>query len=310
MVSLDVQKIGFLFPGQGAQSVGMCQSLVEENSAARDVFDQASSILGYDLADVCFQGPEEKLSATEFSQPALFVSSMAAIEVLKRDHPGIIEKAHVAAGLSLGEYTAVCFAGALDFESTVRLVQRRGQAMQAAADRVSSGMSSVLGLEPQKLSDVCDSTRQDGEVLQLANLLCPGNIAVSGHKSALERLESAAIDAGAMKVVPLSVAGAFHTPLMESAVESLTEALAEMPLIEARIPVVSNVDAAPHTAPEEIRSLLAKQVVNPVRWEDSVRRMVSDSTEGFLEVGAGRVLRGILRRIERRMPSDGFGDAK
>ena len=310
MVSLDAQKIGFLFPGQGAQSVGMCRDLIESNDTARRVFDQASGILGYDLADICLNGPEEKLSATEYSQPALFVSSMAAVEVLKSEQPEIISRATVTAGLSLGEYTAVCFAGALDFESTVKLVQRRGQAMQEASDKVESGMSSVLGLDREKLSEVCDQVREDGEILQLANLLCPGNIAVSGHKSALARLESAAIEAGAMKVVPLSVAGAFHTPLMESAVSALNEALAEMPIGEARIPVVSNVDAAAHNSADEIRDLLAKQVINPVRWEDSVRQMIGDGTDGFMEVGAGRVLRGILRRIERRMPTDGFGDSK
>ncbi|QDV10461.1 Malonyl CoA-acyl carrier protein transacylase [Rosistilla oblonga] len=310
MVSLEVQKIGFLFPGQGAQSVGMCRDLIEQKPVAREVFDRASAILGYDLADVCLAGPEERLSATEYSQPALFVSSIAAVEVLRAEQPQVVEKATVAAGLSLGEYTAVCFAGALDFESAVRLVQRRGQAMQAAADAVESGMSSVLGMDAEKLAALCEQVAEPGEVLQIANLLCPGNIAVSGHKTALARLEPAAAEAGAMKVVPLSVAGAFHTPLMASAVEALTEALAEMPIVEAKIPVVSNVDASAHTLPDEIRSLLARQVVNPVRWEDSVRQMIADGTEGFLEVGAGRVLRGILRRIDRKMPADGFGDAK
>lgn len=308
MVSLEVQKIGFLFPGQGAQSVGMCRGLLEQHAIARDVFTRASAILGYDLADVCLSGPEERLSATEYSQPALFVSSMAAIEVLKSEQPDIIQQATVAAGLSLGEYTAVCFAGALDFDSSVRLVQRRGQAMQAAADAVDSGMASVLGMDAEKLAALCDQVRQGDEVLQIANLLCPGNIAVSGHKTALARLEPAAAEAGAMKVIPLSVAGAFHTPLMASAVDALTAALAEMPIVEAKIPVVSNVDAQAHTSPEEIRNLLARQVVNPVRWEDSVRQMIADGTAGFLEVGAGRVLRGILRRIDRKMPTEGFGD--
>ena len=308
VVSLDGQKIGFLFPAQGAQTVGMCAGLINGNDVAKGVFARAADVLGYDLADICLNGPEEKLNATEFSQPALFVSSMAAVEVLRAEQPEVIERASVTAGLSLGEYTGVCFAGALDFESAVKLVQRRGQAMQAAADQCDSGMSSVLGLDADKLSELCDATRQGDEVLQLANLLCPGNIAVSGHKSALERLEPAALEAGAMKVVPLSVAGAFHTPIMDSAVAALTEALGEMPIVDAKIPVVSNVDAQPHTSADEIRDLLARQVVNPVRWEDSVRGMISGGAEGFLELGAGRVLRGTLRRIERRFPADGFGD--
>lgn len=308
MVSLDAQKIGFLFPGQGAQTVGMCRGLIENHSIARETFDHASAILGYDLADICLNGPEDKLSATVFSQPALFVSSMAAVEVLRSMHPELLDRASVTAGLSLGEYTAVCFAGGLDFESSVKLVQRRGQAMQDAADAVESGMASVLGMEADKLAELCQSVRQGDEVLQVANLLCPGNIAVSGHKSALARLEPAATKAGAMKVIPLSVAGAFHTPLMQSAVEALTEALMEMPISQARIPVVSNVDASPHTSADEIRSLLAQQVVNPVRWEDSVRQMLADGADGFLELGTGRVLRGILRRIDRKIPADGFGD--
>ena len=310
MVSLDAQRIGFLFPGQGAQTVGMCRGLIENHSIARETFDHASAILGYDLADICLNGPEDKLSATVYSQPALFVSSMAAVEVLRSAHPEVVGRASVAAGLSLGEYTAVCFAGGLDFESSVKLVQRRGQAMQDAADAVESGMSSVLGMDAENLAELCQSVRQGDEVLQIANLLCPGNIAVSGHKSALSRLEPAAMKAGAMKVVPLSVAGAFHTVLMQSAVESLTEALSEMPIRDARIPVVSNVDASPHTSADDIRGLLARQVVNPVRWEDSVRQMLADGTDGFLELGAGRVLRGILRRIDRKIPADGFGDEK
>lgn len=309
VVSLESSKIGILFPGQGAQTVGMCQALVTQHSVARQLFDRAGDILGYDLAKICFEGPEEKLNATVYSQPALFVSSMAAIEVLRQTQPEVLERASATAGLSLGEYTAVCFAGALDFESSLKLVQRRGEAMQAAADAVASGMASVLGLEAPALDQVCQSVRQGDEVLQLANLLCPGNIAVSGHLSALNRLEPAAQQAGAMKVIPLSVAGAFHTALMQPAVAQLTQTLADMPLAQARIPVYSNVDASAHTSPEEIRDLLARQVVNPVRWEDSVRAMIASGVGGFLEVGTGRVLRGTLRRIDRKLPADGFGDS-
>jgi len=190
----------------------------------------------------------------------------------------------------------------------LRLVQRRGQAMQAAANAVQSGMASVIGLELEAIQLVCDQSKQDGEVLQPANLLCPGNIAVSGHLSAIQRLIPAAEAAGAMKVVPLSVAGAFHTALMEPAVDALVEALQEMPISDTKLPVYSNVDGQPHRSAAEIKQLLSRQVVGSVLWESSIRQMVADGIEKFEEVGTGRVLRGTLKRINRKFASDGFGD--
>lgn len=297
-----------LFPGQGAQSVGMGRWLCDNFPLAKDRFDQASGVLGYDLAALCGEGPAEKLNATEFSQPALFTVGIVAAEVLAAQHPERLENVTSTAGLSLGEYTAVCFAGGLAFEDALRLVNRRGQAMQAAADAVQSGMASVLGMDLDALTQLCDECRQDDEVLRPANLLCRGNIAVSGHQTAIDRLIPAAAEAGAMKVIPLTVAGAFHTPIMDSAVEALTAALNEMPITETRIPVYSNVDAAPHQSADEIRDLLARQVVSPVRWGESIERMIADGIERFEELGTGRVLRGTLKRINRKMPSDGFGD--
>jgi [acyl-carrier-protein] S-malonyltransferase len=180
--------------------------------------------------------------------------------------------------------------------------------MQAASDAVESGMASVLGMELDALEKLCEQCREENEVLQPANLLCRGNIAVSGHLSAIERLIPAATEAGAMKVIPLSVAGAFHTSLMQPAVEELRAALDEMPITDTNIPVYSNVDAAPHQSASEICDLLSRQVVGLVRWEDSVRRMLEDGIDGFDEVGTGRVLRGTLKRINRKLPTDGFGD--
>lgn len=299
---------GILFPGQGAQSVGMGRWLIETHPLAKSLFEQASQALGYDLAELCLNGPAEQLNATQYSQPALFVVGMAAAKVLESEQPEAVANIHAAAGLSLGEYTAVCFAGGLGFEDALNLVRRRGEAMQAAADAVSSGMASVLGLELEKLEELCVQCRQDGEVLEPANHLCPGNIAVSGHLTALERLGPVALEAGAMKVVPLSVAGAFHTSLMKPAVAALSAALDEMPIADTRIPVYSNVDAKPHQSAAEIRELLSRQVVNPVLWEKSIRQMIADGLTGFTEAGTGRVLRGTLKRIERKFPADGFGD--
>lgn len=297
-----------LFPGQGAQAVGMGRWLCETYPTASRLFAEASQILGYDLAQLCFEGPEEQLSATEFSQPALFVVGIAAAEVFQEVEPARAAAIKAAAGLSLGEYTAVCFAGSLTFPDALRLVHKRGRAMQGAADVVDSGMASVLGLGLADVEKLCEACRHEGEVLQPANLLCPGNIAVSGHRTAIERLIPAAVEAGAMKVVPLNVAGAFHTALMQPAVETLCAALDEMPMTDARIPVYSNVDAAPHTSAAEIRQLLSRQVIGSVRWEDSIRRMIADGMDAFEEVGTGRVLRGTLKRIDRKIACDGFGD--
>ena len=279
-----------------------------EHPAGREVFQTATEILGYDLLELCQRGPADRLNQTEFSQPALFTAGIAAARVLESTDPGRLSGVGAVAGLSLGEYTAVCYAGGLSFEDALRLVHRRGVAMQAAADAADSGMASVLGMELDALRSVCDQVRGDGEVLQPANLLCPGNIAVSGHTAAIERLIPAATGAGAMKVVPLSVAGAFHTPIMASAVDQLRAAIDEMRFTETRIPVYSNVDASPHTAADEIRDLLAKQVVAPVLWGQSLQRMIDDGVASFDELGTGRVLRGTLKRIDRKIPTDGFGD--
>lgn len=305
---MEAQRIGVLFPGQGAQAVGMGQSLYSQHALVRERFAEVNELLGYDLAKICFDGPAEKLNATEFSQPALFVTSIAACEVLSAEQPELMSRVAATAGLSLGEYTAVCFAGGLEFKDALRLVQRRGKAMQAAADQVDSGMCSILGLAVEDVDALCREVRQSGEVLAPANLLCPGNIAVSGHKSALARLEPVALERGAVKVIPLAVAGAFHTPLMQPAVETLREALLEFSPVDTHLPVYSNVDGQPHQIAGEIRNLLARQVVGPVLWESSLRQMIADGVDGFLEVGTGRVLRGTLKRIDRKMPSEGFGD--
>ena len=295
-----MSKIAFLFPGQGAQTVGMGKALVEKSQAAARLYQQASEVLGYDLAKLCFEGPSEQLDATEFSQPALFVTSLAALEVLREESPDVVLSCQAAAGLSLGEYTAMTFAGVLEFDDGLRLVQRRGQAMQAAADATPSGMVSIIGLERVQVEALCEQAR-NGELLQVANLLCPGNIVVSGTLAACERVAELA-EKNQARAVPLAVAGAFHTPIMHPADERLAEVLAEVPLQKPTIPVVSNVDAQPHDDPEEIRQLLIKQVIQPVRWEDSMQYLLAEGFDEFYEVGPGRVLRGLLRRIDRKIP--------
>lgn len=301
-------KTAFLFPGQGAQSVGMGRQLAEQLPAARALYDRASQLLGYDLAEICFEDPEDELDSTVYSQPALFVTSLAALELLRQKSPDVVEQCQAAAGLSLGEYTALVFAGVMDFEAGLKVVQRRGEAMQAAADATPSGMVSILGLDRAKVEQLCEQVRQTGEVLQPANFLCPANIAVSGSKEACERIADAAVAAGAMKVVPLAVAGAFHTPIMGSVVDRLAAVLADVPMSKPRIPVISNVDARSHDDPEEIRQLLVKQVVSPVLWEDSLRHLLGGGFDSFYEVGPGRVLKGLLRRLDRKVTCENVMD--
>jgi [acyl-carrier-protein] S-malonyltransferase len=281
----------------------MGQKLAESHPSARALFDRANDVLGYDLAKLCFEGPTEQLDSTVISQPALFVTSLVALEALRQESPDVVLSCEATAGLSLGEYTALTFAGVLEFEDGVRLVQQRGAAMQEASDATPSGMVSILGLEPVQVEQLCQDVRGE-DVLQVANLLCPGNIVVSGHNAACERVAEAAPAAGAMKAIPLAVAGAFHTPIMGSAVGKLTAALADVPMKPARIPVISNVDATAHSDPEEIRQLLIQQVVSPVRWEDSMRTLLADGYDHFYEIGPGRVLRGLLRRINRKLPCE------
>jgi [acyl-carrier-protein] S-malonyltransferase len=220
----------------------------------------------------------------------------------------LLNRCIATAGLSLGEYTALAFAGVMDFETGLRLVQQRGQAMQDAADASPSGMVSILGLEREQVESLCEQARVEGETLQVANLLCPGNIAVSGSNESCERVVDLANQAGAMRVVPLAVAGAFHTDLMSSAVDTMAAALADARLSPPRISVVMNVDAQPHDDPEEIRELLIQQIVSPVRWEDSMRWLIAEGLEQFYEVGPGRVLRGLMRRIHRKVSCESVLD--
>jgi [acyl-carrier-protein] S-malonyltransferase len=228
------------------------------------------------------------------------VTSLAALESLRAESPDVVLSCEAAAGLSLGEYTAMVFAGVMDFEDGLTLVQQRGAAMQEASDATPSGMVSILGLEQVQVDALCEKVRGD-EVLRVANLLCPGNIVISGTVAACERAAEAAQSFGAMKAVPLAVAGAFHTPIMRPADDRLAEALARVPMHKPRMPVVSNVDARPHDSPEEIRELLIKQVLQPVLWEESMRYLIGQGFEQFYEVGPGRVLRGLLRRIDRKV---------
>jgi len=303
-----VPKVALLFPGQGAQFVGMGQGLLERSAFARNLFSHASDILGYDLAKLCVDGPESDLHLTKHSQPALFVHSMAALGDFAAQRPDVLDSTVAVAGLSLGEYSALACAGAISFEDGVKLVQQRGAAMQDAATAVKSGMASVIGLSHEQVDAVCDAARQSGEILRVANLLCPGNIAISGHVASLDAAEAKAVEAGATKIIRLSVAGAFHTDIMLPAVERLQLALEATQFHNGIFPLYSNIDAQPHVLAAEFAPLLTKQVVSPVQWESTLRNLLAAGVDQFYEIGAGRVLAGTLKRVDRKAACECFGD--
>jgi [acyl-carrier-protein] S-malonyltransferase len=302
-----MSRIAFLFPGQGAQHVGMGRRIAEQYPAARRLYDQAASILGYDLAKLCWEGPASELDSTVISQPALFVTSLACLEKLRAEQPEAALACEMTAGLSLGEYTALVFAGAMSFEDGLRVVQQRGRAMQDAADATPSGMVSILLLSVEQVQKIRDEASQHGTI-EIANYLCPGNIVLSGANAACERAVELAEAAGG-KPIPLAVAGAFHTRIMEPADARLAAALEAVAMSRPEIPVISNVDAQSHTEGGELKEILIRQVLSPVRWEDSIRSMLDQGIDEFYEVGPGKVLTGLLKRISRKTPCTVVNDS-
>lgn len=299
-------KIAFLFPGQGAQHIGMGKTIVSRFPAAKALFDRANEVLGFDLSSICFEGPAERLDTTIVSQPALFVSSLAALEMLKAEKPSVVDECSMAAGLSLGEYTALVFAGAMSFEDGLRVVQRRGEAMQQAADANPSGMVSALILDHTQVAQVQKDATEAGQIW-IANYLCPGNTVLSGDKPACAKAAELIEKAGGSARM-LTVAGAFHTPLMGSACPRLDEVLRNVQINSPRIPVVSNVDAKVHEAPDRIREILVRQVTQPVLWEDCVRALLAQGCDQFYEIGPGKVLKGLMKRIERKADCQTIND--
>ncbi len=285
-----------LFPGQGSQYVGMGRKLADTLPAARTLLDKAVAALGFDLAAVLFDGPEEKLVRTDITQPAIFTVSAMALEAVK-DAGATFD---YVAGHSLGEYSALYAAGAFSFEDGLALVRLRGQLMAQAGDKSPGAMAAVLGLEPDKLEAVLAEASAAGLVVA-ANYNSPGQIVISGTVAGVEAASRLAEPAGAKKVVRLAVGGAFHSPLMEFAVPGLREGLARAALKAPRVPLISNVEAAPVSDPEAIRALLLRQLTSPVRWVESMRKALALGCAEALEVGPGKVLMGLARGISRDM---------
>ncbi len=291
-------KILALFPGQGAQVVGMGKALAEASPAARAVFARADEVLGLNLAALCFEGPQETLNRTEVCQPAIYVHSCAVLAACAEK--GRPLSAAAAAGLSLGEYTAVHFAGALSFEDGLRLVRRRGELMQQACDRKPSAMATVLGLDADTLAKACATASTQG-VIVMANFLAAGQIAISGETAAVEAACLKARELGASRTVPLPVAGAFHSPLMEPAAQELRNELARCTILDPKIPVLPNVTAVPAVSAAQIRELLGRQITQPVLWEASMRHALTEGFDTFVELGPGRTLTGIVRKMDRNV---------
>jgi [acyl-carrier-protein] S-malonyltransferase len=291
-------RLAFLFPGQGAQGVGMGRALAEGFAEAREAFDTADRVLGFGLSRLCFEGPAEELKKSVITQPALLVHAVAAWRLAEA--AGL--RPSWTAGHSLGEYSACVAAGAIGFEDALRLVHRRGDLMYRAGLERPGAMAAILGLELPAVEAACADAAEAGVVVP-ANLNAPGQVVISGEVAAVDRACEAARSRGARRAIRLEVSGAFHSPLMGSAAAGLAEVLDGTPIGDARCPVVCNVDARPVRRADEIRAALKAQLLGAVRWEDSMRRLGAEGCEGFVELGTGRVLRGLLRSIDREAPS-------
>jgi len=287
-----MQKRALLFAGQGAQVVGMGKDLAEKFPDAKSLFENANQILGYDLANVCFNGPELELTKTENAQPGIFLVSWIAFRLLKQQVPNFSFEA--TAGLSLGEFTALAAAGVMSFEDGLRLIRARGRFMQEACEVTRGTMAAIIGLDEGPTRQVCQESGAE-----LANLNCPGQIVISGEIEAVNKACELAKAKGAKRALPLSVAGAYHSRLMASAQPKLRSALAEIPLHLPSVPVISNVTAQPHATAGEIAARLVEQVTSLVRWEQSIRYLLAQGFTRFIELGPGTALSGFIKRIDK-----------
>lgn len=301
-------KTALLFPGQGAQYVGMGKDLYETHPQARAVFDKADALLGFGLSKICFEGPEAELNRTDVSQPAILAHSWAVVEVLNSTDKGraLLARGSVAAGLSLGEYSALAAAGAMKWEDALKLVRARGRYMQDACDAKPSTMASIVGLDDEALAKAIAPAQAKGIVV-LANFNAPGQVAISGETAAVQEAMQLAKAAGAKLTVQLSVAGAFHSPLMEPARERLAAEIETTAFTAPRIGVVANVDAIEHNDPSTMKSNLVRQLTAPVLWAKSMQALVEQGYDEFIELGPGTVLAGLLKRVAKTATRTSIG---
>jgi [acyl-carrier-protein] S-malonyltransferase len=296
--------IGFVFPGQGSQYAGMGKDLADNFSVAKQLFEEANDSLGFDLAALCFGGPEEELKLTTNTQPAILTVSIAALRVIEQE-TGLVPA--FAAGHSLGEYSALVGAGALSFADAVRVVRKRGAFMQEAVPVGEGAMAAIIGLDGGPLEEVCREAAQ-GKVVSPANFNSPGQVVIAGHADAVDRAIELAKARGAKRALPLPVSAPFHCSLMVPAGERLQEVLESVAVKPLNIPVISNVEAAPNADACRVKDLLVSQVSSPVRWDESVRAMVGLGVTRFIEIGPGKVLAGLVKRIDKGVEAQSVSD--
>ncbi len=298
-----MKPIAFIFPGQGSQYVGMGKELFENFSVAKKVFEEADDALHLSISALCFKGPEEVLKLTENTQPAVLTTSIAAFKVLQEEK-GITPQ--FTAGHSLGEYSALVISGALTFSEAVKMVRLRGKFMQEAVPVGEGAMAAVLGMEREQVEKLCEEI-SSGEVLTPANFNCPGQIVIAGHSKAVERAIGRVKQEG-KKAVLLPVSAPFHSPLMKPAGERLEKALEEISVSDLKVPVVTNVEAEVNTSKDRVKELLVAQVSSPVRWEESMRKMIEKGIEQLFEIGPGKILSGLMKRIDSRVETKNLED--
>ncbi|HBS44301.1 MAG TPA: [acyl-carrier-protein] S-malonyltransferase [Paenibacillus sp.] len=290
-----MSKIAFVFPGQGAQAVGMGKDVYDALPNSRAVFEKGDEVLGFPLSKLIFEGPDSELKQTVNTQPALLTASVAYLEALREQ--GL--KPDYVAGHSLGEYSALVAAGVLSYEDAVTLVRLRGRFMEEAVPGGQGAMAAVLGAEREALAALCQTISEENGVVELANVNCPGQIVVSGSQEGVNGVVQRVKEAGGKRAIPLEVSGPFHSSMMRAAADRLAEELKKVTFNTPNVPVIVNVTASPVTDPEEIRELLVRQVYSPVLWQDSIEWLIADGVDTFVEIGSGSVLAGLIRKIDK-----------